>query len=60
MTCRARDFKHEAVAESGPGLGAESIERGRKVGFHDLVAKFDRQSLIAALKEQTADVIRAA
>ena len=37
----------------------ESIERGRKVGFHDYVAKFDRQSLIAALKEQT-DVGRAA
>ena len=38
----------------------ELIERGRRAGFHDYVAKFDRQSLIAALKEQTADVIRAA
>ncbi|MEI8151318.1 MAG: hybrid sensor histidine kinase/response regulator [Hyphomicrobiales bacterium] len=38
----------------------ESIERGRQVGLHDCVAKFDRQSLIAALKEQTADVIQAA
>ncbi|MGH6742897.1 MAG: response regulator, partial [Bradyrhizobium sp.] len=38
----------------------ESIERGRRVGFHDYVAKFDRQSLIAALKEQTADASRAA
>jgi two-component system chemotaxis sensor kinase CheA len=38
----------------------ESIERGRRVGFHDYVAKFDRQSLIAALKEQTADTIQAA
>ena len=38
----------------------ESIERGREVGFHDYVAKFDRQSLVAALKEQTADMIRAA
>ena len=38
----------------------ESIERGRQVGFHDYVAKFDRQSLIAALKEQTADTIQAA
>jgi two-component system, chemotaxis family, sensor kinase CheA len=38
----------------------ESIERGRQVGFHDYVAKFDRQSLIAALKEQTADDVRAA
>jgi two-component system chemotaxis sensor kinase CheA len=38
----------------------ESIERGRQVGFHDYVAKFDRQSLVAALKEQTADISRAA
>jgi len=38
----------------------ESVERGRRVGFHDYVAKFDRQSLIAALKEQTADMTRAA
>jgi two-component system chemotaxis sensor kinase CheA len=38
----------------------EAIERGRRVGFHDYVAKFDRQSLIAALKEQTADIIEAA
>jgi two-component system chemotaxis sensor kinase CheA len=34
-------------------VSAESIERGRQVGFHDFVAKFDRQGLIAALKEQT-------
>jgi len=34
----------------------EAIERGRKVGLHDYVAKFDRPGLIAALKEQTADV----
>ena len=38
----------------------ESIERGREAGFHDYVAKFDRQSLVAALKEQTADIDRAA
>ena len=38
----------------------EAIERGRQAGFHDYVAKFDRQSLIAALKEQTADTIQAA
>ena len=34
-------------------VSAEAIERGRRVGFHDFVAKFDRQGLIAALKEQT-------
>ena len=40
-------------------VSPEAIERGRRVGFHDYVAKFDRQGLIAALKEQT-DVERAA
>ena len=37
-------------------VSAEAIERGRQVGLHDYVAKFDRQGLIAALKEQTADM----
>ncbi|MGA9193591.1 MAG: hybrid sensor histidine kinase/response regulator [Pseudolabrys sp.] len=40
-------------------ISADAIDRGRRVGFHDYVAKFDRQGLIAALKEQT-DVGRAA
>jgi len=38
----------------------EAIERGREVGFHDYVAKFDRPGLIAALKEQTAAMGEAA
>ncbi|HTS40513.1 MAG TPA: chemotaxis protein CheW [Stellaceae bacterium] len=38
----------------------EAIERGRQVGFHDFVAKFDRQSLVAALKEQATDLHQAA
>jgi two-component system chemotaxis sensor kinase CheA len=42
------------------GSTAESLERGRRAGFHNQVAKFDRQSLIAALKEQTADLVQAA
>jgi two-component system, chemotaxis family, sensor kinase CheA len=37
-----------------------AIERGRQAGFHDYVAKFDRPGLIAALKEQTAELYRAA
>ena len=37
-------------------VSAEAIERGRRVGLNDYVAKFDRQGLIAALKEQTADI----
>jgi two-component system chemotaxis sensor kinase CheA len=37
-----------------------AIERGRLAGFHDYVAKFDRPGLIAALKEQTAELAKAA
>jgi len=37
-----------------------AIERGRQAGFHDYVGKFDRPGLIAALKEQTADMGQAA
>ncbi|MGE0565350.1 MAG: chemotaxis protein CheW, partial [Pseudolabrys sp.] len=40
-------------------VSPDAIERGRDAGFHDFVAKFDRQGLIAALKEQT-DIERAA
>jgi two-component system chemotaxis sensor kinase CheA len=38
----------------------EAIERGREVGFHEYVAKFDRPGLIAALKEQMAAIEEAA
>jgi two-component system, chemotaxis family, sensor kinase CheA len=38
----------------------EAIERGRAVGFHDFVAKFDRTGLIAAIKEQSAAINEAA
>ena len=31
-----------------------AVERGRRAGLYDYVAKFDRPGLIAALKEQTA------
>ena len=41
-------------------VSSEAIERGKEVGLHDCVAKFDRHGLIAALKEQTADLDRAA
>ena len=41
-------------------VSAEAIRRGRGVGFHDFVAKFDRAGLIAALKEQTDDLHQAA
>jgi two-component system chemotaxis sensor kinase CheA len=37
-----------------------AIERGRQAGFHDFVAKFDRQGLIAALKESAIEMSQAA
>jgi two-component system chemotaxis sensor kinase CheA len=37
-------------------VSPDAIERGRQVGLYDYVAKFDRHGLIAALKEQTADM----
>ena len=37
-----------------------TVERGRQAGFHEFVAKFDRQGLIAALKESTVDWVEAA
>jgi two-component system chemotaxis sensor kinase CheA len=41
-------------------VSADAIERGRAVGFYDFVAKFDRAGLVAAIKEQGADLNRAA
>jgi two-component system, chemotaxis family, sensor kinase CheA len=41
-------------------VSAEAVERGRAVGFYDFVAKFDRAGLIAAIKEQGAELARAA
>jgi len=38
----------------------EAVERGRQVGFHDYIAKFDRPGLIAALKQQAAEISEAA
>ena len=37
-----------------------AIERGRRAGFHDYVAKFDRQGLIAALSETVLEMGAAA
>src|SRR3954470_10130236 len=41
-------------------ISPAAIERGRQAGFHDYVAKFDRPGLIAALKEQTVEMNKAA
>jgi two-component system chemotaxis sensor kinase CheA len=63
LASAVRDHPHMAdvpIIGLSSLVSAEAIERGRKVGLHDYVAKFDRQGLIAALKEKTADVDRAA
>ncbi|HXW49008.1 MAG TPA: chemotaxis protein CheW [Xanthobacteraceae bacterium] len=41
-------------------ISPDTIERGRTVGLHRFVAKFDRSSLIAAIKENSAGIGRAA
>jgi two-component system chemotaxis sensor kinase CheA len=62
----AETIRNDAHLSSMPIIALTSlvspaaIERGRQAGFHDYVAKFDRPGLIAALKEQTAEISRAA
>jgi two-component system, chemotaxis family, sensor kinase CheA len=41
-------------------VSTDAIQRGRRAGFHDFVAKFDRAGLIAAIKEQTDELHAAA
>jgi two-component system chemotaxis sensor kinase CheA len=62
----AESIRSDAHLRAMPIIGLSAlvspaaIERGRQAGFHDYVAKFDRPGLIAALKEQTAEMARAA
>jgi two-component system, chemotaxis family, sensor kinase CheA len=62
----AETIRSDAHLSSMPIIALSSlvspaaIERGRQAGFHDYVGKFDRPGLIAALKEQTAEIHRAA
>ncbi len=51
---------HVPIIALSSMISPAAIERGRQAGFHDYVAKFDRPGLIAALKEQTAELHRAA
>ncbi|MFC0217204.1 chemotaxis protein CheW [Pseudochelatococcus lubricantis] len=53
---RTRDLP--VIALSGLNT-PEAIERGRRVGFTDYIAKFDKEGLLAALEEFTADGIGA-
>ena len=41
-------------------VSAAAVERGRQVGLYDYVAKFDRQGLIAALKQASLQWVEAA
>jgi two-component system chemotaxis sensor kinase CheA len=54
------DIAHLPVIAITAMVSADAVERGREVGFHDFVAKFDRTGLIAAIKEQGSDIDRAA
>ncbi|MBN8938549.1 MAG: chemotaxis protein CheW [Rhizobiales bacterium] len=53
-------FKETPVIALSSMTNPASIERARVAGFHDYVAKFDRQGLIAALKETAFDYAHAA
>jgi two-component system chemotaxis sensor kinase CheA len=44
---------HLPVIALSSVVSPDTVARGRSAGFHDFVAKFDRQGLIAALQEQT-------
>jgi two-component system chemotaxis sensor kinase CheA len=60
-------FKLAAAVHGHPGaaevpiiglstmVSAEAIERGRRAGVDDYVARFDRHGLLVALKQQTAE-----
>src|SRR5580692_2879694 len=62
----AETIRSDTHLSQMPIIGLSSLvspaasERGRLAGFHDYVAKFDRPGLIAALKEQTAEMAKAA
>jgi two-component system chemotaxis sensor kinase CheA len=58
---RADQRNHETpIIALSSLVSPAAIERGRQVGFHDYVAKFDRPGLIAALKEHAARASHAA
>ncbi|ALK08271.1 chemotaxis protein CheW [Blastochloris viridis] len=52
--------KHMPMIALSSVTTPSSIERGRQAGFDDHIAKFDRQGLIAALKECTVEWEKAA
>jgi len=53
-------WKNMPVVALSSHADPDAIERGRKAGFHDYVAKFDRAGLLASLKEMAAPMGEAA
>ena len=51
---------HTPIIALSSMTSPDAIARVRKAGFHDFVAKFDRQGLVAALKEHSDDTHKAA
>ncbi len=53
-------FKNLPIVALSSLASPEAIERGRKAGFHDYVAKFDRTGLLSSLKEMARPMGEAA
>jgi len=53
-------FKNLPIVALSSHASPEAIERGRKAGFHDYVAKFDRTGLLESLKEMARPIGEAA
>ncbi|WP_436638854.1 chemotaxis protein CheW [Microbaculum sp. FT89] len=53
-------FKNLPIVALSSLASPEAIERGRKAGFHDYVAKFDRTGLLESLKEMARPMGEAA
>jgi two-component system chemotaxis sensor kinase CheA len=53
-------FKNMPIVALSSHASPEAIERGRRAGFHDYVAKFDRTGLLASLKEMARPMGEAA
>jgi len=55
-----KNVAHTPIIALSSITSPEAIAKVRKAGFHDFVAKFDRQGLVAALKEHSDDTYKAA
>ena len=55
-----KNAAHTPIIALSSMTSPDAIAKVRKAGFHDFVAKFDRQGLVAALKEHSDDTHKAA